>query len=92
MLRRLHITKWGNGYGMRLPSLLLSELGAQDGDRVDVHVTQGTLVLRVIPRQGVPDGAQPTADFESVQRVMQSVLDDVDRLAVMLERRECDSK
>jgi antitoxin component of MazEF toxin-antitoxin module len=86
MLRRLHVRKWGNGYGMRLPGALLSELGAQDGDRFDVQVTRGTLVLRVVSQDNLPEGEAPV-DFESVQRVMQSVLDDVDRLAVMLERR-----
>jgi antitoxin MazE len=40
------IAKWGNSLALRIPRNLAAEVNVQDGDRVDVSVENGALVVR----------------------------------------------
>ncbi|WP_274628605.1 AbrB/MazE/SpoVT family DNA-binding domain-containing protein [Arvimicrobium flavum] len=63
---RSALKKFGNSAGIIIPKPLLSELGAQAGDAVDVSVDGDCLVIRRVadaPRQGwAEDAAQLAAE------------------------------
>jgi antitoxin MazE len=40
------IAKWGNGLGLRLPKVIALEAQVDEGDRVDVSVKNGAIVIR----------------------------------------------
>ena len=40
------IAKWGNSLGLRLPKSVTQEARIDEGDRVDVSVENGTIVIR----------------------------------------------
>jgi antitoxin component of MazEF toxin-antitoxin module len=44
---RLNIQKWGNSAAVRLPSVMLAQLGAKVGDAFEVDVSANAAVLRV---------------------------------------------
>jgi antitoxin component of MazEF toxin-antitoxin module len=53
---QLHIQKWGNSAGLRLPSGLLMQLGAKVGDALVAEVSGDEVVLRVAkPRHKLAD-------------------------------------
>jgi antitoxin component of MazEF toxin-antitoxin module len=93
---RLTVTKWGNGYGFRLPRGLLATLQAKSGDRFDVEATPGTLVLRIVEQDGSESARNDARqdeetllllDFDAVQRSLRSIVDQADRLSEAMERR-----
>jgi len=43
---QLHIQKWGNSAGVRLPKALIDQLGAQVGGTLEATVHDDTMVLR----------------------------------------------
>jgi antitoxin component of MazEF toxin-antitoxin module len=90
MERQLNVVKWGNGFGLRLPRVLLSELEAKGGDLFDVEVSPGTLVLRAREAEPVhrpsDDGTAPPLDFEALQRKLQNIVDEAGSLAALLDR------
>jgi hypothetical protein len=92
---RLSVSRWGNGYGLRLPRMLLSAMQARSGDVLDVEVTPGTMVLRIAEPGGgdaawdggpAEDDDVPL-DFDAVQRSLQSIVDQAGRLSEAMERR-----
>jgi antitoxin component of MazEF toxin-antitoxin module len=44
---KLNIQKWGNSAAVRLPSVMLAQLGVKVGDAFDVDLSGETAVLRV---------------------------------------------
>ncbi|MGH9410517.1 MAG: AbrB/MazE/SpoVT family DNA-binding domain-containing protein [Vicinamibacterales bacterium] len=40
------ISRWGNSLGLRLPKSIALEAQVDEGDRVDVSVKNGTIVIR----------------------------------------------
>jgi antitoxin component of MazEF toxin-antitoxin module len=92
----LRVVRWGNGYGVRLPRALLSQLDAKVGDTLAVEVLPSTFVLRVVD----PDGSQlavntapaagheeaPLLDYETVERSLRSIVDQAGRLADVMAR------
>ena len=45
------IARWGNSLAVRITKPVAEALGLSDGDRVDLAVEDGTLVLRPAPRE-----------------------------------------
>jgi antitoxin MazE len=45
------VQKWGNSQGLRLSKALLSAVGIEVGDAVDVTVHEGTLVVTPVHRR-----------------------------------------
>jgi antitoxin component of MazEF toxin-antitoxin module len=86
---RLRIVRWGNGYGFRLPYTVLLKLGLKVGDRLDVvGMSPGVLVLRIVeqgPESYEEDVASP--DWAAVQRELRNVMERVERLSGMVNRR-----
>ena len=41
-----HIAKWGNSLGVRLPKSVAQEAQLGEGDKVDVSVKNGSIVIR----------------------------------------------
>ena len=41
-----HIAKWGNSLGLRLSKAVAEEADLGEGDRVDVSVSNGTILIR----------------------------------------------
>ncbi len=41
-----HISKWGNSLGLRLPKSVAREAQLDEGDKVEVSVRNGTIVVR----------------------------------------------
>jgi antitoxin component of MazEF toxin-antitoxin module len=87
--RRLTLAKWGNGYGVRLPLALLSHLKARAGDQFEVEVSAGTLVMRRAegPCMLLDEQEAEALSASDVQRGLQNVINEVERLAVLLEQR-----
>jgi antitoxin MazE len=55
------IRKMGNSHGVMIPKLLLAEIGAKPGDRVEVRVEEGKVVIAPIkghPRAGWADDSK----------------------------------
>ncbi len=46
---KLHLKKWGNSLGLRIPKIFAVELGIDDGATVDVAVEGNTIVIRNTP-------------------------------------------
>jgi antitoxin MazE len=58
------IRKFGNSAGVIIPNPLLSEIGAQAGDRVELKVESGRLVIERVrrqPREGWAEDAKRVA-------------------------------
>jgi antitoxin component of MazEF toxin-antitoxin module len=99
MIRTLNVLRWGNGYGVRLPRLLLSEFQAKDGDVLSVEVIEpGMLVLRITDLKDCESAVKGTAgkaareeppllDFDAVQRSLQSIVDQAGHLSEVMERK-----
>jgi antitoxin component of MazEF toxin-antitoxin module len=97
MVKQLNIVRWGNGYGLRLPRVLLSELDAKAGDSFEFEASPGALVLRIVKWEDEPaavddapascDEDTPPLDFIAVQRGLQNVIDEAGRLSALLDRR-----
>lgn len=45
---KLNITQWGNSAALRLPAILLAQLGVKVGDAFEAEVAKDRLTLRVI--------------------------------------------
>jgi antitoxin component of MazEF toxin-antitoxin module len=86
--RRLSVARWGNGYGMRLPLTLLSELGHKEGDLFEViKASPDTLVLRVAKGSGEPaadDERMQLVDLDGVHRSLRKVISETAHLAKLL--------
>lgn len=41
------VMKWGNSHGIRLPKSILEEVLLKDGDRVDISVKKGAIVISI---------------------------------------------
>lgn len=57
---RSAVRKFGNSAGIIIPKPLLTEIGAQTGDRVDVRVEAGVIVIERVaptPRSGWAEDA-----------------------------------
>jgi antitoxin component of MazEF toxin-antitoxin module len=53
---KLNIQKWGNSAAVRLPNLMLTQLGAKVGDAFEVEISPEALLLRVArPRYKLAD-------------------------------------
>jgi antitoxin component of MazEF toxin-antitoxin module len=91
MTKQLNVTKWGNGFGLRLPRVLLSELDAKAGDLFAVEVSRGTLVLRMIEQadssMGVDHREAPPLNFGLLQRKLQNIVDEAGSLAALLDQK-----
>jgi antitoxin component of MazEF toxin-antitoxin module len=90
MTRQLNILRWGNGHGLRLPLSLLAAIDAKVGDVCEVEATPGSLVLRIVRRDGEPEptpGAEDASslDAQTVQRGLQNVLNETEHLLLLLE-------
>ena len=46
MATMTQISRWGNSLGLRLPKSVALEAQVDEGDRVDVSVRNGTIVIR----------------------------------------------
>jgi antitoxin MazE len=44
---QVHVSRWGNSLGLRLPKELAARLGISEGSRVDVAEDQGRIVISV---------------------------------------------
>ncbi|MBK6867381.1 MAG: AbrB/MazE/SpoVT family DNA-binding domain-containing protein [Burkholderiales bacterium] len=44
---RLNIQKWGNSAAVRLPSVMLAQMGARIGDAFEVDVANGQATIRL---------------------------------------------
>jgi antitoxin MazE len=58
------VKKFGNSAGVIIPKPLLSEIGAQAGDNVDLRVEDGRIVIERVasqPRSGWADDARRLA-------------------------------
>jgi antitoxin MazE len=44
---QVHVSKWGNSLGLRLPKELAARLGISEGSRVDVVEDQNRIVISV---------------------------------------------
>jgi antitoxin MazE len=42
---RITLKKWGNSVGLRLPKVVLAQLGVAPNEPVDLTITAGTLVI-----------------------------------------------
>ena len=42
----VHVSKWGNSLGVRIPKLIAGELGIREGVDLDMQSVDGALVLR----------------------------------------------
>jgi antitoxin component of MazEF toxin-antitoxin module len=89
MTRQLNILRWGNGHGLRLPLSLLSVSEAKVGDVCEVEAAPGSLVLRIVRRDGDPGPIAPyedtPLDAETVQRGLRNVLNETEHLLLLLE-------
>jgi len=53
---KLNIQKWGNSAAVRLPSVMLAQLGVKVGDAFDAKVSANAVTLRVAkPRYKLAD-------------------------------------
>jgi antitoxin MazE len=48
---RTEFQKWGNSLALRVPSAFAKEIGAVEGQPVDMTIENGALVVKVPPRQ-----------------------------------------
>ena len=48
------ITKWGNSQGIRIPKKYLQELGLKVGEKVDIKVEDGKLVIIPVKQKRIP--------------------------------------
>ncbi len=48
---RSEFQKWGNSLALRIPSAFAKEIGAADGQPVDMTIKDGALVVRVAARK-----------------------------------------
>jgi antitoxin MazE len=44
----IHIQKWGNSYGLRIPKNIIDEMELQPDTQIDIHQEQGKIVLTPI--------------------------------------------
>ena len=44
---KLNIQKWGNSAAVRLPSVMLAQMGARSGDAFEVDVANGQATIRL---------------------------------------------
>jgi len=44
----IHVGRWGNSLGVRIPGALVKELGLQEGSVLDLQQDAGTLILRPV--------------------------------------------
>ncbi len=43
---QLHIKKWGNSLGLRIPKTLALKVGLSDGTPIDLHVENGAIIIQ----------------------------------------------
>ncbi|HWU18852.1 MAG TPA: AbrB/MazE/SpoVT family DNA-binding domain-containing protein [Devosia sp.] len=58
------LKKIGNSVGIVIPKPLLSEIGAQAGDKIDISVENGQIVVKLLPvnpREGWAEAAAAIA-------------------------------
>ena len=62
---RAHLRKMGNSTGVIIPRAILTQIGVQAGDDLDLSLDDGRIVLRPVkrhPRAGWADEAKRIAD------------------------------
>jgi antitoxin MazE len=42
----VHVSKWGNSLGVRIPKLIATELGIREGEDLNMESVGGALILR----------------------------------------------
>lgn len=58
------VKKFGNSAGVVIPKPMLTEIGAQAGDKVDISVENGRIVVKLLPanpREGWAEAAAAIA-------------------------------
>ena len=53
-MTKVTIAKWGESSAIRLPEAVMEELGAIDGQEIDVSVESGKVVLKSVTRKTAP--------------------------------------
>ena len=53
-MTKVTIAKWGESSAIRLPEAVMEELGAVDGQEIDVSVESGKVVLKSVGRTTAP--------------------------------------
>ena len=53
-MTKVTIAKWGESSAIRLPDAVMEELGAIDGQEIDISVENGTAVLKSAARKTAP--------------------------------------
>jgi len=48
------ITKWGNSQGIRIPKKYLEELGLKVGERVDIKIEDGKIIIIPLKKKRKP--------------------------------------
>jgi len=48
------ITKWGNSQGIRIPKKYLEELGLKVGEKVDIKIENGKIVITPLKQKRKP--------------------------------------
>ena len=74
-MQRVHIAKWGNSLGFRIPRGMADSLDIQAGDTLELSPAEGGLLLKKAPRKGkryaladildcfAPSSIHPEEDF-----------------------------
>lgn len=75
------VKKFGNSAGIVIPKPMLTEIGAQAGDKIDISVENGHIVVRLLPanpREGWAESAAAIAAAGDDQLVLSDFPNDFD--------------
>ncbi|MEO5806218.1 AbrB/MazE/SpoVT family DNA-binding domain-containing protein [Devosia sp.] len=76
------LKKFGNSSGVIIPKPLLSELGVQAGDQLNISVIDGRLVIEQVakkhPREGWAEAAKLIAEAGDDEFVWEDFVEDAD--------------